>query len=336
MARAEVAAATTYSNSGGATTIAVTRTSITAGSLVVVGCRYEGATPTISSFTDSAGATYTVISGSPLGSNPSVVLAYKFNHPGGSNVVITLTLSTSVSYRDMCVVELAGQSDSTDPLDVSGTAQNAGTVTELPVTMTATGAGTALHINGWYGGTTPAAISPATEIGSDYSSYSTMVKRDVSGAGSVTISSGPTSGNSNAIAAVFLDNTTVYTYTRPTSDITTQWTPSSGSDHFALIDEPLESLSDADYIYATAAAQTDEIQFGTLQTPVAATNIEVNYRVQGIASGATVTLSVYEGATLRKTDTTRTANGDYTCTITPSDYASVTFPWALRGRFVSG
>jgi len=128
-----------------------------------------------------------------------------------------------------------------------------------------------------------------------------------------------------------------YTYSRPSSDVTTQWTPSSGTLHYALIDEV--TYNDADYIYATAAAQTDEVGLQAMSIPTAGTNVLVNYRVQGITGGGSVTVSLYCGATLVKTDTTRTADNTtpayYTMTVTPGDYSVVTNWSDMRLRFVS-
>jgi hypothetical protein len=129
-----------------------------------------------------------------------------------------------------------------------------------------------------------------------------------------------------------------YTYARPSSDVTTQWTPSSGTSHFALIDEV--TYNDADYIYATAAAQTDEVGLQAMSTPAAGTDVLVNYRVQGITGGGSVTVSLYSGATLVKTDTTRTADNTsppyYTMTVTAAEWGAVAVNWSnMRLRFVS-
>jgi len=81
------------------------------------------------------------------------------------------------------------------------------------------------------------------------------------------------------LGAVFQESIT-YTYSRPNSDVTTQWTPSSGTTHYSLINET--TYNDSNYIYATAAAQTDEVGLQAMSTPTAGTNVLINYRVQGI------------------------------------------------------
>lgn len=124
-----------------------------------------------------------------------------------------------------------------------------------------------------------------------------------------------------------------YTYSRPASDITTQWTTSTGAAHYALIDETV--ASDADYIYATAAGQTDEVKLASMTAPQAGTSLAVNYRVQGIAGGASVTVALVCNTTVIATDTARTANGNYTLTVPAATWASVTDWTNMRLRFVS-
>ena len=129
-----------------------------------------------------------------------------------------------------------------------------------------------------------------------------------------------------------------YTYSRPSSDVTTQWTPSTAGPHYALINET--TYNDANYIYATAAAQTDEVGLQAMTAPQAGTSVLVNYRVQGITGSGSVTVSLYSGATLVKTDTTRTADNTspayYTMTVTSAEWGAVAVNWSnMRLRFVS-
>jgi len=131
---------------------------------------------------------------------------------------------------------------------------------------------------------------------------------------------------------VFAESAT-YTYARPTSDITTQWSPSTGTDHYALIDEV--TASDADYIFATAGGQTDEVRLASMTAPQAGTDLKVNYRVQGIVGSASVTLSLVCNTTVIATDAARTANGDYTLTVASGTWASVSDWTNMRLRFVS-
>lgn len=139
-------------------------------------------------------------------------------------------------------------------------------------------------------------------------------------------------------AVTVLGSSITYTYARPSSDVTTQWTPSTAGPHYAMIDEV--TYNDADYIYATAAAQTDEVGLQAMSIPTAGTSVLVNYRVQGITGGGSVTVSLYSGATLVKADTTRTANNTspayYTMTVTAAEWGAVAVNWSnMRLRFVS-
>jgi hypothetical protein len=133
----------------------------------------------------------------------------------------------------------------------------------------------------------------------------------------------------------FDNGTTVYTYARPTSDITTQWTPSTGIDHYALIDET--TANDADYIYATAAGQTDEVRLASMSAPQAGTDLLINYKVAGIVGSASVTMSLRQGSggTLIATDTAKTSDNTYQLVVPAATWASVTDWTDLRLRFVS-
>jgi hypothetical protein len=124
-----------------------------------------------------------------------------------------------------------------------------------------------------------------------------------------------------------------YTYARPSSDITTQWTPSTGTDHFALIDET--TANDADYIFATAGGQTDEVKLAAMTAPKSGTSVDVQYRVQGVSGGGKVTLSLVCGTTVIATDTIKQADGDYVLTVAPATWAAVTDWSDMRLRFVS-
>lgn len=51
----------------------------------------------------------------------------------------------------------------------------------------------------------------------------------------------------------------------PTGDgVTTQWTPSTGLDHYALVDDPADTPADGDYVSSATAAQLDLFTFDNL------------------------------------------------------------------------
>jgi hypothetical protein len=130
--------------------------------------------------------------------------------------------------------------------------------------------------------------------------------------------------------------TITYTYARPTSDITTQWSTSTGTDHYALIDET--TANDADYIYATAAGQTDEVRLASMTAPQAGTDLLINYKVAGIVGSASVTMSLRQGSggTLIATDTAKTSDNTYQLIVPAATWSSTVTDWTdLRLRFVS-
>ena len=171
-------------------------------------------------------------------------------------------------------------------------------------------------------------VGSAVQIGTTYTDPSPLS----GGFSGFEMTGGGTAGFTPSITA-FDNGVIVYTYARPASDITKQWTPSSGTDHFAMIDEV--TASDADYISATAAGQTTEVKLAAMTQPQAGTSVAIGYRVQGITSGAGVTVSMVQGTTVIATDTNRTANGDYVLTVAPATWASVTDWTDIRLRFVS-
>ena len=126
-----------------------------------------------------------------------------------------------------------------------------------------------------------------------------------------------------------------FSYSRPASDVMTQWTPSTpGAAHYTMINET--TPNDTNYIYSTAAGQTDEVGLQAMSTPVAGTSLTINYRVIGVTgTGASVTTSLYSGATLVKADTARTTDGTYAMTVTSAEWASVSNWSNMRLRFVS-
>jgi hypothetical protein len=152
--------------------------------------------------------------------------------------------------------------------------------------------------------------------------------------GDLDIAGGARSTTTPTIGAWEFPSVT-YTFARPTSDITTQWSTSTGTDHYALIDET--TANDSDYIYATAAGQTDEVKLASMSAPQAGTNLLVNYRVQGIVGSANVTMSLRQGGggTLIATDTAKTSNDTYQLVVPAATWASVTDWTDLRLRFVS-
>jgi hypothetical protein len=174
----------------------------------------------------------------------------------------------------------------------------------------------------------------ATVGGTTYTSTISGISSPLSGTIAGLFSASSAATNVTATELVIENEVTVtYTYARPTSDITTQWTPSTGTDHFALIDET--TANDSDYIFATAGGQTDEVKLAAMTAPKSGTSVDVQYRVQGVSGGGKVTLSLVCNTTVIATDTIRSADGDYVLTVAPGTWAQVTDWSDMRLRFVS-
>ena len=128
--------------------------------------------------------------------------------------------------------------------------------------------------------------------------------------------------------------TPAWAYARPASDVTEQWALSTGADSYALLDEV--SADDGDYIQAASAGLTTEVQLTGMSVPTTGTSVLVNYKVTGIVGIGGVSVRLYCGSTLIKTDTTRTTNGTYTMTVTSAEWDTEVTDWTdMRLRFVS-
>ena len=110
--RALVGAVTSYANNGSGSTIPFSARAVRAGSLLVAMVRSESAQRT-TTWSDTAGGIWTSFDN--FQSNINCSIAYSWNHPGGSAVSVTATLSVANSYRYGELVELEGP-DAVDPV----------------------------------------------------------------------------------------------------------------------------------------------------------------------------------------------------------------------------
>jgi hypothetical protein len=116
---------------------------------------------------------------------------------------------------------------------------------------------------------------------------------------------------------------------RPDSDVSAgTWTPSTGSDLYAMIDE--ETPSDADYITASSSG-TCEVMISTMNAPTGGWETTVRYRVEG-----DITVSLREGASTEIATWTHSAGSPttYTQTLSSGEQSSITDWTDLRLRFV--
>jgi hypothetical protein len=94
------------------------------------------------------------------------------------------------------------------------------------------------------------------------------------------------------------------------------------TDAYTTVDETAVDVADG--LSATAAGCVFVGEAGALPEPGAGNNISIPYSAEISGSGA-IEVDVYNGNTLIKTLTL--ANGENTLSITPAEYAGITFPW---------
>lgn len=207
--RTQLATFEKVSDSASATTIVLPGTgsiaSIPAGSLVRFGIRYEGAAGVTATATDSAGATYTHAVSSLAGDGSvSVHVFYKHDHPGGTNVTITVTLAASRGYRAGQGEVVSGTAGESDPLTgTPGTAEN---VSNGPISCIVTGVSGDCDVFmevGSFSGSTWGTASGSSIVESD--TYSCAFKQNYTGSGDKTITHTGGTGVTRGAAAAFVD-----------------------------------------------------------------------------------------------------------------------------------
>lgn len=136
-----------------------------------------------------------------------------------------------------------------------------------------------------------------------------------------------TAPSGSAVAFSFVSVT--FQYARPTADVTPgSWTPSTGTDLYAVIDET--TASDTDYILAQSAT-TCVIQLGSLSDPTASDNHVLSYRL--LAGSGSVTVRLKQGATTIATFGPHTLTGaaqDFVQTLSGAGADSITDYTNLR------
>lgn len=119
---------------------------------------------------------------------------------------------------------------------------------------------------------------------------------------------------------------------RPASDISSgAWSPSSGSDLFAMLDEVV--ASDADFI-TTTSASTAEVKLSTAGDPAVSTGHVIRYRAKGTG---TLTVRLIQGTTTIATHvpSITTSFQNYTFTLSGAEADAITDYSDLRLRFIS-
>ncbi len=129
MAIAFVKSTTSTPDADQSTSVAAPAQNHASGNLIVVavyGADPEGASPTVSSVSDTAGNTYYRAS-YQRGANYCLEIWYAFNITGNANNVVTVNYSTSVYYRIVQPHEYSGVMTSGDPFDVQNVGVGTGT-----------------------------------------------------------------------------------------------------------------------------------------------------------------------------------------------------------------
>lgn len=207
--RTQLATFEKVSDSASDTTIVLPNTgsiaSIQAGSLVRFGIRYEGAAGTTASATDSAGATYTHAGTMPAGDGSVTVhVFYKHNHPGGTNVTITVTLGASRGYRAGQGEVVSGTVGESDP--ITGTPDGDENGSSGPMSCTVTGVSGDCDVFmevGSFSGSTWGTASGSEIVGDD--TYSAAFKQHYTGSGNKTITHTGGTGITRGFAVGFVD-----------------------------------------------------------------------------------------------------------------------------------
>lgn len=137
---APAAAATAYVNSAcgdasgaygtAATSVATAATSLTGGNTLLVFTRQ--ATGSVSSISDTAGNTFTAVTGSGnvSGSSTKMEFWYAKNVTGNGSNVVTANFSTSTGGRVVCTVQLSGAS-TTAPINYASAGRSVTTGTDI-------------------------------------------------------------------------------------------------------------------------------------------------------------------------------------------------------------
>jgi hypothetical protein len=96
---------------------------VTAGNLLVVGCRNGTTTNNPTSVTDTAGNTFTLITGANPGAAGRLTVFYAKNVTGNASDIPRCNYSPSEAYQSVSVIQYSGAS-TTAPLDTSATGTN--------------------------------------------------------------------------------------------------------------------------------------------------------------------------------------------------------------------
>lgn len=226
MGRSQIGSAWGYTNLGSGDFIPLPPRNISAGSLVVAGFRTESQDINLT-VSDSVGGTWYVTG--LYNTNTKVFFAYSWNHPGGTNVVITADLASSgQAYRFGSAAEFEG-GDTTDPYISALTLKE----TDGSASLTTPANVDTFQVFGCYSSSTITPVSPAFSLNGEASNtlYGFSAINTIDGTTRDHNTSGG-AGNIAAITAVFSrpgpSDTTAPTLTSATATATGANTATGG------------------------------------------------------------------------------------------------------------
>jgi hypothetical protein len=283
------------------TTIAVTLTGVAAGNALVAFVA-RNSTVAINSVND--GASYTAAADGICHNttdNESSSVYYLLNAGSGSHTV-TVTFASDVTYRRLRVLEISGIATSAAADGAAHQAQNGVGTTTDSISSSATASTT--NANDFILGLTQdtTAVDPGSgtlAAGTGYTlSGSNQILgveyKNVSATGAQTATFTDTKNAGRTTHVLALKQTAVVTQDlSPTSDISDgAWTPSTGTDNYACVDEA--SYSDTDYIAATTAT-TCELGLTAGTDPASSDGHELHYRL--LAGTGSIAVALKQGST---------------------------------------
>lgn len=182
------------------------------------------------------------------------------------------------------------------------------------------------NLHSWH----PCIANNLTDALKDYSGNG----RDWSAQGTLTVESQTPPVSWGASPIIVLSVTVITQKLAPVSDVSAgSWTPSSGSDLYAMLDET--AASDADYIQATSAT-TCTLALASGSDPSSSTGHILRYRL--LAGSGQVTATLKQGTTTIASFGPHTLTGaaqDFAQTLSAGQADSITDYSALRVEFTA-
>lgn len=289
-------------SSGTATTIAATLTGVSAGNLLVAIVGFGDPTGAITCSV-SDGTAYTADAAGKVRDTFNTQSSQVFYLPnaGAGSHTITATLSVAESYRRIRVFEISGVATASPEDKAAGQyLSNVGTTTDSissGATATTTNANDfVLGLVQDTGSTDPGSGTLAAGTGYTLSGTNQIIGaeyKNVSSVGAQTATFTDTKNSNRTAHVLALKLAATGQVLAPVADVSDgAWTPSTGTDLYACVDET--SYSDTDYIQATTAT-TCELDLANGSDPASSVDHKIDYRL--LAGTGTVAVALKQGGT---------------------------------------